>query len=217
MNHRIVNVVVLGIVAVFTAAAALFAWAAAARVPDNARVTTTSIDTPHPPEQRTRDCKRCHTIDNGNLPLTHRAFPMDGCGSCHKAARVVRVPHSVTMGEDGCPLCHGDPSRELGIPDSHLRYEERQCLLCHQVLPEEEGADPRPAGPSLSPAPAIPHELGGFFSDCGYCHQLRGDNPLPVSHEQFTQATCLECHEREAASQPPSAATTGTTDTPAAQ
>lgn len=212
MNHRIVNVVVIGIVALFAAAALLFAWAAAARVPETARVTTTSVDTPHPPEQRTRDCKRCHKVENGNLPLTHRAFPVDGCGSCHEVARVVRVPHSVSMGEDGCPLCHGDPSRELGIPDSHLRYEERQCLLCHQVLAEEAATEPEPAGPSLSPAPVVPHQLGGFFSDCGYCHQLRGDHPLPISHEQFTQVTCLECHKPAASAVAPGVPTTGSVE-----
>ncbi len=194
MNHRVVSTVVVIIVSLFVVAAGLFAWAATAVTPSQYHATA-SPDNPHPPMRQTDRCLTCHTVARATLPVTHRYYDVGSCASCHHPAVPVLVPHSVAMGDARCPLCHGDPSRDLGVPTSHLRYETDECLLCHPVDADHYAKKPAPAGLSLSPAASIPHATDGIFEDCTYCHQFGPKHPLPRSHKDFALEVCQDCHK----------------------
>ncbi|MDP2401930.1 MAG: hypothetical protein Q8M66_08130, partial [Actinomycetota bacterium] len=168
MNHRIVSTVVMVIVALFVVAGGLFAWAAAIVAPLDSGAAP-APNNPHPADARTDACLDCHSVGQSSIPMTHRNYALQTCESCHRPALRVLVPHSVAMGDVRCPLCHGDPTRDFGIPASHLRYEAGECLLCHPVDPEQSYKNPRPAGLSRSYAAPIPHPAGGIFADCEYC------------------------------------------------
>lgn len=194
MNHRIVSRVVTVIVALFLTTALVFAWVADIRAPE--RVTAPSApDIPHPPEARDDDCRHCHVSARDSLPVTHRSFELDTCEACHRPSTRVQVPHRVSMGERKCPMCHGDPKRDHGMPERHLLYEPGQCLLCHPPDPRRVDTDPLPAGISSSPAPEITHPVKGLFADCPDCHQLTGGRRLPVSHLRLKVDTCRLCHQ----------------------
>jgi hypothetical protein len=102
------------------------------------------------------------------------------------------------MGDTRCPLCHGEPARDLGIPASHLRFETAECLLCHPVDADRYDKKPPPAGLSLSYAAPLPHETVGMFEDCSYCHHDGPTQSLPENHRDFALETCMDCHDRMA-------------------
>ncbi|HET6497979.1 MAG TPA: hypothetical protein VFH17_02860, partial [Coriobacteriia bacterium] len=192
MNHRIVSNVVMLLMLLLAVATGLFAVAASARSED-AGDPAPVPDNPHPDLRQTRACLDCHTVTGGTIPVTHRAYALETCGTCHPRAPRVLVPHAITMGDARCLLCHGDPARDLGIPAGHLEYETRECLLCHPVDPARYDVAPPPAGISRSPAQDIPHPLGGFFEDCLFCHQIGGESgTLPDNHRRFEVQTCTE-------------------------
>lgn len=194
MNHRIVSAVVVTIVALFALAAGMFTWALATATPQQ-NLKAFAADNPHPPSRRTAECPECHTVEKGTIPVTHRNYDRDSCASCHRLAVPVLVPHSIAMGDVRCPLCHGDPGRDSGVPVSHLRYETDECLLCHPVDAEHFDVEPAPAGLARSYAAPIPHETGGLFEDCTYCHQIGQRRSLPANHRDFALETCEDCHE----------------------
>lgn len=193
MNHRIVSAVVWILVTTFLGVALLFAWVEDVRAPERP-ASTPAPNIPHPPEQRDRDCRQCHVISEGSLPATHRRFTLDTCDVCHEPSVRVLIPHSISMGETGCPMCHGDTQRDQGVPASHLRYEPGQCLLCHPIDGDRADRRPPQAGLMRSPAPDVPHETGGIFTQCPDCHQLSGRNQLPGNHRWLETVTCLRCH-----------------------
>ena len=197
MNHRIVSTVVLIIVALFVGAAALFAWTATAITPPDWH-SIPAPDNPHPPAKHTDPCLECHNLQRASIPVTHRHYGVDTCGSCHRQAVRVLVPHSIEMGDARCPLCHGEPARDLGVPESHLRYESGECLLCHPVDDRFRTRQPAPAGLSRSHTDPIPHATDGIFEDCDYCHHVEPRSTLPDNHRDFAPETCLECHGPEA-------------------
>lgn len=204
MNHRIVSAVVYLLLAVFVVVALLFAWVAEVRGPERAQAAAPDI--PHPPEQRDEDCRRCHIIAEGSLPVTHRAFTLSTCDECHDPSPRVLIPHSIAMGETGCPTCHGDPIRDFGVPENHLDYEPGQCMLCHPVDGDRVNDRPRPAGLARSNAPDVVHEVTGIFESCPKCHQMTGEFRLPDNHRWLEQSTCLQCHEAPSGDRPPGGA-----------
>jgi hypothetical protein len=193
VHHRIVSTVVVIIVAMFVAASALFTWAATAVSPTTGWAAQ-APDNPHPPARRTDACLDCHVIEEDSLPVTHRHYTLQSCSTCHPPAVRVLVPHSITMGDARCPLCHGEPGRDLGIPPSHLRFETDRCLLCHQVDTRFYDRQPAPAGLSLAFAADIPHPISGIFEDCDYCHHVDARSSLPENHREFGVETCRDCH-----------------------
>lgn len=197
MNHRIVSTLVVILTTLFVGAVVLFAGAAASVAPGVGAVP--APDNPHPPAQHTEACIECHNIGLLTIPVTHRLFSLGTCESCHSPSVRVRVPHSIAMGDSRCPMCHGEPARDFGIPASHLRFETRECLLCHPVDSDKSDKDPEPAGMSKSPAGTIPHALDGIFEDCSYCHHVLARSTLPENHVDFAADTCWDCHEGAAA------------------
>lgn len=194
MNHRIVSSVVAIIVALFVVASGLFAWAVTAAAPRTAH-SGPPPENPHPQTRRTAVCSDCHHPADGTIPITHRYYGPASCAGCHPRALAVLVPHSVAMGDARCPLCHGDPERDHGIPSAHLRYETDECLLCHPVDARHYAKRPSPAGLSLSYAAPIPHQTDALFKDCTYCHQIGQRDSLPANHRDFALETCIDCHE----------------------
>lgn len=200
MNHRIVSAVVVTIVALFLGAAGLFTWSASLVAPSRSSASF-APDNPHPSSRRTDSCLDCHSTARSTIPVTHRNFGLRTCESCHRPAVPVLVPHSVAMGDVRCPLCHGDPARDLGIPANHVRYETRECLLCHPVDTDHYDKVPAPAGLSLSYAAPLPHATDGIFKDCSYCHTVASRRSLPENHRDFAQETCMDCHRPQATKQ----------------
>jgi len=198
VNHRIVSAVVVVIVALFVSASVLFAWSAATVDPSEG-ATAFAQNNPHPASRRTDSCRDCHTTASDTLPVTHRNFDVRTCASCHRPALRVLVPHSIAMGDARCPLCHGDPARDLGMPANHVRYKTKECLLCHPVDPDHYDEKPAPAGLSRSYAAPLPHATDGIFKDCAYCHHIEWGRSLPASHRDFAVETCLDCHKPQAA------------------
>lgn len=212
MNHRIVSVSVLLIIGMFAVAAFVFAGTIDIRLPFTASGPQVA-PIPHPRAALDSDCSECHRIDEGTLPVTHRNYSQQTCRSCHRLSPPVLIPHSVELGETGCPLCHADPNRNLGMPRSHLTYPERQCMFCHSVEERRAGVEPRRANVWRSPAPDITHETTGIFSDCISCHDVDGTPPMPPNHERFEAETCVWCHEQaEGAAGTQGAAEPGTDD-----
>lgn len=192
MNHRIVSALVMVIVTLFAVAATVFAWTASSVAPLTGAVYAPG--NPHPPARRTESCMDCHSVTQGTIPATHRNFSLETCESCHQAIDPVRVPHSVAMGDSRCPLCHGEPARDFGMPFGHLQYETEECLLCHPVSTDNYDKEPEPAGLSKSSADSVPHVLDGVFEDCDYCHHVELKSTLPENHKDFALDTCAECH-----------------------
>lgn len=193
MNHRIVSTVVTIIVALFAVAAGLFAWVAVSVTPPNGVVHVP--DDPHPPAPETEACLQCHTVDDGTIPVTHRNYQVETCGWCHRPSIRVLVPHTVAMGEERCVLCHGEPGRDLGMPEGHLRFESDGCLLCHPVDERFSHRRPAPAGLSLAYAQPAPHPVDGIFERCDYCHHVEPRANLPENHRDFAVETCTDCHD----------------------
>ncbi|TDB38220.1 MAG: hypothetical protein D9V44_09330 [Actinobacteria bacterium] len=196
MNHRIVSTVVMIIVAFFVGAVALFAGTATSVAP---AASAEAPKNPHPPSRRTASCLECHNGEQHTIPSTHRNFDLATCASCHVEAMRVIVPHTAAMGDARCPLCHGEPARDHGIPVSHLRYESGECLLCHPGDPANYDKQPSPAGLSKSPAGAIPHALDGVFAECSGCHFVTAKATLPENHRDFPADSCGGCHDHEPA------------------
>ena len=192
MNHRIVSTVVTIIVALFAVAAGLFAWVAVVVTPANGAIY--APDNPHPPAPETDACLDCHTTAEGTIPVTHRHYAVETCGWCHRPSVRVLVPHSVSMGEARCVLCHGEPGRDLGMPEGHRRFDSDGCLLCHPVDERFANRRPAPAGLSLAYAMPTPHPAGGIFERCDYCHHVDPRSNLPENHRDFAVETCLDCH-----------------------
>lgn len=193
MNHRIVSTVVAVILALFVGAVALFAMTAASVAPQEA--ASAAPDNPHPSARHTDDCMECHSLELQSIPETHRYFGLETCESCHQTTEAVRVPHSIAMGDSRCPLCHGEPARDFGMPVGHLQYETEECLLCHPVSSTGYDKQPPPAGLSKSPTNDIPHALDGLFEDCDQCHHVEARATLPENHQDFGLDTCTECHD----------------------
>lgn len=194
MNHRIVSAAVWILIALFLGVALLFAWVADVRAPERSALAA-APDIPHPPEQRDRNCRECHTIARDSLPATHREFALHTCDQCHRQSPRVLIPHSIAMGETGCPTCHGDPRRDFGVPESHLAYGPGQCLLCHPIDGARVNDRPEPAGLSRSTAPDVAHDVEGVFSECPDCHEFTGKFALPDNHRWLERSTCLQCHD----------------------
>jgi len=193
VHHRIVSTVVVIIVALFAIASLAFTWTASVVSPPTDRAGH-APDNPHPPARRTDACLECHTVEQDMLPVTHRFYAEESCEACHRPAVRVLVPHTITMGDARCPLCHGEPGRDLGIPESHLRFETDQCLLCHQVDTRFHNREPGPAGLSLAYAADIPHTISGIFQRCSDCHFVEPKSTLPENHRDFIDRTCRDCH-----------------------
>ena len=183
------------VIALFAGAAFLFAGTVDIRLPFTPSGPQVS-PIPHPIDAVDADCSRCHTIEEESLPVTHRNYAQSTCRSCHRLSPPVLVTHDVELGETGCPLCHGDPDRSLGMPRDHLDYPEKQCLFCHRMDDAFADRSPRPAGVWRAPAPEVTHDIDGIFEDCVSCHQVDGTPPMPVNHEQFEPETCMWCHEQ---------------------
>lgn len=153
---------------------------------------------PHPVDEATADCGRCHTIAGGALPVTHRQFPDSSCTACHDTQATPRIPHAAAGLGDKCVLCHGDPSQELGMPASHLSFRVKRCTFCHVADPKQT-RQPAAAGESAKKAPDIGHPVKGAFTTCVYCHRVGGQPSMPASHEAFGEDTCrFVCHFRGA-------------------
>ncbi|MBS3957575.1 MAG: hypothetical protein KGZ40_08660 [Clostridiales bacterium] len=194
MNHRIVSTAVLLLIGLFASASVLFALAAAALTPSE--VGTAPVPrNPHAGLERTEPCLECHAVALGTIPVTHRNYAVPTCGSCHRQAPRVLVPHSVAMGDERCLHCHGDPGRDLGMPAGHLAFETYECLLCHPVDPRSASREPAPAGLTRAYAGPVPHPLDGYFRECLFCHQSGERNSLPDNHRRFEEDGCTECHE----------------------
>ncbi len=197
MNHRIVSSVVMIIFTLFVGAALLFTWAATSVAPSVSSAGY-APDNPHPPSQETDSCLDCHVVDEDTIPVTHRYYNEQTCGSCHRQAPRSFVPHSIEMGDTGCPLCHGDPSRDHGVPESHMRYETGECLLCHPVDPARALREPPPAGLSRSVTGPPLHPTDGPFATCSDCHWVEPRSTLPENHRDLSVETCTECHRNDA-------------------
>ena len=100
------------------------------------------------------------------------------------------------MGDVRCPLCHGDPGSDFGMPRGHLAFHEKRCSFCHDGDPAKASVQPKPAGESASVKPAMTHPASGAFANCLYCHRIGSKPSLPRSHETFAQQTCQWCHTR---------------------
>jgi hypothetical protein len=194
VNHRIVTVSVTAVLAIFAIAALLFAGAIQARLPFTPAEPRT-MPIPHPVEAADSDCSECHTIGERSLPVTHRNYSQDTCRSCHRLSPPTLITHDDELGETGCPLCHGDPSRDLGMPRDHLDYPPGQCTFCHRVSPNHADVSPRRTGSWLTRAPQITHPVEGVFEECVRCHEVDGTPPMPDDHERFEPQTCLWCHD----------------------
>ncbi len=150
---------------------------------------------PHPVSAATAACGSCHAAAEGAAPVTHREFSAASCTTCHPAVPATRVPHTLAMGDERCVLCHGDPALELGMPRDHLAYTRQRCSFCHQEDQKRADVQPREAGVSALPAPAIDHPVGGAFATCLHCHRVGSDPSLPASHRAFGGDTCRYlCH-----------------------
>ena len=193
MNHKIVSAVVGLILVLFLALSLSFAWAVEARAPGSARLSGRVL-IPHPVRGAPADCMRCHASGKTAVPLTHRHFTNDSCLACHNWRPVVLVPHSVSMGDQRCPLCHGDPAQDLGMPQDHLRFTDKNCTFCHNVDADKADVQPRPAGLSANVKPTLTHPVTGAFQNCLYCHRIGGRPSLPANHAAFGQDTCQWCH-----------------------
>lgn len=198
MTHRVVSAVVGLILLLFVAAALAFAWSVAARAPEPAaRSQAGPAVVPHDVEGATADCSRCHKVSEQSLPLTHREFPLGTCANCHAARRPVAIPHTTSMGEDRCVLCHGQTGAPLGMPADHRAYSGLSCAFCHPQDERNATVQPPPAGESAKRAPATRHAVTGIFEDCLTCHEVGGRPPMPDSHLGFGADTCrFVCHFR---------------------
>jgi hypothetical protein len=201
MNHRIVTAVVTTIIALLVATSLAFAWSIEARVAAS-KVVAVPVTIPHPVSPRNDACTGCH---NGTgVPPTHRYFVNAACQSCHSSRVVTLVPHSISMGDARCPLCHGDPDSDLGIPRDHLAFHEQQrCLFCHDVDGAKASTEPTVAGVAARALPPLTHPLSGAFAHCLYCHRIGGTPVLPASHISFTEESCRWCHVRQSAETTP--------------
>jgi cytochrome c553 len=197
MTHKVVTAVISAIFVLFVGVALAFAWSVEARAPEGPADTAGTPAIPHRVERATAECARCHEVRGGGMPLTHRAFAVSSCRSCHEQLDVPPVPHSTEMGDGRCALCHGDPDQELGIPRPHLAFDEARCTSCHEALRESEHLRPPSAGESAKRAPRVPHPMTGAFTTCLDCHEI-GERPgLPVSHQLFPDDSCsFICHFR---------------------
>ena len=177
MNHRIVTLVVGLIIAILVAASFAFAWAVQARVPASAMLVT-PMTIPHPIVGRTHDCTSCH--DGAGVPLTHRHFSADTCQSCHPRSVAALVPHSVSMGDSRCPLCHGNPHSSHRVSRTSLAFKDTRCLLCHDGDSAKASIEPKPAGESARTRPTLTHPTSGAFTHCLYCHRIGSTPSLPI-------------------------------------
>lgn len=193
MTHRIVSVVVGLILALFVGAALIFALAIQVRVPASAGGAS-AILVPHPTDQRAAECPECHKVSGGSLPLTHRNYATGRCLMCHPQKVVIEVPHEVSMGNERCVLCHGDPDQDFGMPADHLAFTDKRCLFCHRGDTRKEWISAKPAGEMASVKPPITHPATGAFRTCTYCHRIGGKPSMPTSHASFTTSLCLLCH-----------------------
>jgi hypothetical protein len=193
VNHKIVSVVVGLILALFLAMSLAFAWAVEVRVPESTQPRSRVL-IPHPLRGESADCMKCHASGSMAVPLTHRFFATGSCLSCHDWRPVVLVPHSIAMGDSRCPLCHGDPSQDLGMPEEHLRFTDKNCTFCHKLDGDKWGVQPKPAGLSDMVKPALTHPVSGAFENCLYCHRIGGKPSLPSNHAALAQDTCQWCH-----------------------
>ena len=196
MNHRIVTAVVALILFVFVGTALAFAWSVQVRVPTAVTPARPPL-IPHPVDQATADCRKCHSEGTDTIPVTHRHFPNSSCRSCHGWEPIASVSHSMSMGDARCVLCHGDPSLDHGMPKDHLSFRDRRCGFCHVADKGKAEIEPKPAGESARAKPPIPHPVAGAFENCLQCHRANGKPSLPGNHEAFEQETCLWCHTLE--------------------
>jgi hypothetical protein len=198
VTHKIVSAVVGLVVVLFAGAALLFAWCVSARAPEP-KAAAPAPAIPHAVDASTADCGTCHQTGSGTLPVTHRAFPAGACAGCHPAERAVRIPHSVSMGDARCVLCHGESDEPLAMPASHRGFEDVRCAFCHPQDAGRATLQPPAAGESAKKAPAIRHPVKGLFEDCLSCHEIGGRPSMPESHRAFGGDTCrFVCHFRPA-------------------
>ena len=123
--------------AAFVAAALVFAWRSPRVAPRTGAAAGSRTVSPR--EDGAVYCARCHRRRRrAPLPVTHRDSPR----ALHRRAMTCgardAVPHTVSMGEERCVLCHGDPALKLGMPASTSPSEIRRCTFCHQQADRRE-------------------------------------------------------------------------------
>lgn len=93
-----------------------------------------SITQPHSRLQD-QDCLSCHG-DYAHLPTSMVEKDETECWLCHKPAELPppEYPHMRVMAV-GCRECHTSPQTG-GLPIDHARYEDKACLLCHDIAIE---------------------------------------------------------------------------------
>ena len=198
MNHRIVSAVVGLIIVMLAGTAFAFAWSIQARVPASA-AQTIWVTIPHPISARNDACTHCHF--GAGVPPTHRYFTNRACPSCHAPRPITLVPHSASMGNERCPICHGDPDSDYSMPSDHLAFQEKRCLFCHDADGAKASTEPTAVGVAAGVLPRLTHPVIGAFAHCLYCHRIGSKPSLPRSHAYFTEDTCGWCHTAASSSE----------------
>jgi hypothetical protein len=153
---------------------------------------------PHPVQGQEK-CLGCH--GGGGI----RPFPNDHtfkteqvCLNCHQVSATAKVapevPHP-TGGREDCVSCHG-AGQVRPFPADHQGRTNDLCQGCHKLSAAAAAATP-------IPAPAVPHATAGR-EDCVSCHGAGQVRPFPVDHQGRTDGMCLECHQVNVATTPPS-------------
>lgn len=88
MNHRIVSGVIAALLALFGAAALLFAVGSLPLRSPTAPASARPGVIPHERGGAYAACRDCHRAEGGAtvLPATHRHFAVGTCATCHPAA-----------------------------------------------------------------------------------------------------------------------------------
>jgi mono/diheme cytochrome c family protein len=176
----------------------------------SAKPPTDAKDTPHP-TIKLEDCLLCHG-STGSSPVSkdHPWSPNDTCGSCHKAAPVLKpIPSAApqaakaithpTAGLEDCLACHG-PTALKPFRADHPWSTNATCATCHK-----SGAAtsfPVSASPLGSP---VTHSLQGLPA-CSGCHTQSGPAAFPASHVGRPDSFCAICHRAASTPAPAPAA-----------
>lgn len=133
-------------------------------------------------------CNDCHPTIYGKWQTADHTTV--SCETCHgpgtdhiEKGASMPIPNS----GDVCLVCHEKlVSRPKDFPQvvSEEHSGGNSCLSCHN-----------PHSPALGQPPAVPHTLEGR-AGCLACHDSqKGLVPVPASHFDRTQDTCLSCHK----------------------
>ena len=110
------------------------------------------------------------------------------------------IPHELA-GREACLACHGEGGLKP-VPADHAGRTNDTCQTCHQpgeASPQATDAagTPAPTQAAAGAAPTIPHPVEGRENQCRTCHATGSIKPFPASHESFTNAQCVTCHQPE--------------------